>query len=164
MFITEKQLDNWKESMIGAMKENFYNDGSLSACAMIYGMNGKHKIYSIAFETEKDKENFNEFIRDEIKSSGALAYIFISEAWATSYKKEDIEKYKNPDGTYKKPSKSTDRIEVVMVVFETSLKNEAITFQIDRSGEKPILTKETRQYRSQGGRFVDVLRKPIMQN
>lgn len=162
-FITDKHLDEWKEKTIDAMKQNFIEDGRLSAVAMIYGRDD-FKIYEAEFITEDDKSKFNKFIREEIKYNDALAYIFISEAWMTRHNIEDKNGYKNTDGSYKKPSQSSERIEAAFIIFETSLKNEVITFEIDRSGKKPILINEDRQYGTIGGQFADVLRKPIINN
>lgn len=164
MFITDKQLDEWKEIMIGGAKKIFSKDGHLVPCAMIHGRNGENRIYAAIFEKDEDKEKFNKFIRKEIETYDALAYIFIAEAWRTESNIKEIDKYKNVNGSYKRPSESPEKIETVFVVFETSLKNEIITFDIDRGGKKPSLINEERKYKSGGGRFADVLRKPIINN
>ena len=163
-FITDKQLSDWKESMIESTKKNLVENGSLMPVAMLYCQNQEHRIYGTQFQSDEDKNAFTKFLRQEMKNHDVMAYIFISEAWMAKYDKDDKAGYKNPDGSYKRPSEDPKKIECIFVTFETKLSNEVICIEIDRDGDKIKFGHEQRNGRAEGGRFHDILKMPTINN
>lgn len=162
-FITDKELSEWKELMIESAKKNFLEDGSLMPIALLYCQHKEHRIYGTQFTSDEEKNAFTSFLRQEMKEHDALAYMFISEAWITKYDKDDKDGYKNPDGTYKRPSEDPKRVECIFISFESKLTNEIICIEIDRTdGIK--LSNENRNGQSKLGRFHDMLKMPIVEN
>ena len=164
-FITDKQLSDWKEAMINSAKNNLIKNGSVMPVAMLYCQNQEHRIYGTQFQSDEDKNAFTKFLRQEMKTHDALAYMFISEAWVTKHDVKDGENgYKNPDGTYKRPSESPDKIECIFVTFETKIQSEVICIEIKRDGDKIKFGHEQRNGKTIGGRFSDMLKMPVIKN
>lgn len=163
-FITDKEISQWKESMIESAKKNFLQDGSLMPIALLYCQNNEHRIYGTQFRNDEEKDAFTDFLRKEMKEHDALAYMFISEAWISKYDAKDGERaYKNPDGTYKRPSEDPKKVECIFISFESKLTNEIICVEIDRTdGIK--FSDEIRNGQSKLGRFHDMLKMPVVEN
>lgn len=95
------------------------------------------KVYDnldVFFSEDSGKKLIANMIQSLAKEDNLPVLAFVTEAWALTTKKDKQEELINPDGSYKvRPSESEDRVEILLLTFETKDKEAKITWEIERN-------------------------------
>lgn len=128
--ITTEDLNNMKDVFIEAMKKNFKNDGEISPVAIIISHDGQPNFIPTPYRDLDEKRMMMEGVRAICQKVDAIALFLINEAWIKQVDKNDkatIEKA-DKEGI----SSFDDKKEVAMMIFETKLTSQIISFDLDR--------------------------------
>lgn len=164
--ITIEKINEQKEAFIGAMKQNFINDGKLHPIVIILDSKLKPHIVSTPYKTKLEHKVMMEAMRGFCKKLNAVAIMIINEAYTLDIPKENQDEFMNE---YKKSGLELEnhpnRKEIATMIFETKLSHEAIVFEVDRTNNpKGELVNEKRKGQIVGSNFRDILSTPINNN
>lgn len=160
MTITE--LNTIKEELVESMKSVFKKDKSLEPMAIMIGQDGKIGFMPMPFRDHQEKQNMINGLKAVCRNLNPAAVVIIHEAWILVVDKNDKEGIKKVEDLAKsgKSVKDLDgRKESVVVMFETFLGHEMITYDID-SNKKLINELRTKEVK---GIFCNLL-TPVNQN
>lgn len=133
----KERIENWKEEIIKVVNNILAKEGHLAPAVLFLSKNGNTtetqalNIYDM-LSVPNSKDVIADAISETCKSLNDkfLAYIFLSEAWATKILPEEIK-----NGTLETPvSEREAKFEVVVLQCESIYSSETITFDIIREG------------------------------
>ncbi len=159
--ITTADLSKVRDTLVKGMIQNFKNDGEIFPTAIIIDPKGKMTIIGTPYTNQNEKNQMMGAVESQCKKVDAIALFLISEAWVRAIKTEDYAKtLKEMEDKGKRVSDYDDKKEVAILIFETKLTTETITFEIDRENNELINKISAR---TAGGNFANIL-SPVIQN
>ena len=156
-------LMEWAEGIKDSAKENFATDGYLApACMALVQQEGKWGtiLYPITMENEREKDFVSFVIHKLCEDFNVFGVVFVSEAWMLQCKdNKDMKKEIEKSGSI---GEHPDRIERLMISFESYSGNKMWTIDIERDEDNAWLGEENDMSNMQftKGRFTNFL-KPM---
>ena len=125
----KEELDRFKHGIIEMSKRAFHDNGGLNPVMyalvikedklIVSVLQGLYELFHTASEKKKAVEIMKKF-NEEMKP---IAIAFVSEGWASIVSEEDMKNMFDQYGNYidpsMRPSNDADKVEVIMVHFET---------------------------------------------
>jgi hypothetical protein len=160
--ITTADLRKVKDTLIEGMKTNFKNDGNIFPVVIVIGPSGSLTPIPTPYRTHEEKAFMMNIVRVICKKTDAIAVAVITEAWIKTVNKEDSKKFmEEMKASGKTVSDYGDKKEVAVIMFETKLTGETITFDMDRDNNK-LINKISAT--TTGGDFANILSPALSEN
>jgi hypothetical protein len=118
--IPTKYID-FLNKIIDKIKQELRNDSSVQSFTfLINNENKSFEIFSGSWQTDEEKIEFSNNLRQQAKKMDADAVCFVSEAWTLTEKYKDRNSINTIFKKYGSVSNCPEKIEVVIISFETS--------------------------------------------
>ncbi len=164
--ITSKDIPSWFDSILSGIQKYFNDCGEIPPLINALSKNGEATVMHVGalMTQDSNRDMIREIFMAYAKKHDVCASVMVSEGWMT--KRVPQEGKPNNYETYGRPSEAPDRVEIVMVMMETSNGADGKFFEIKRDKLKPYLEEiiQPGKPTAMGGRFQGFLSKPYSEN
>lgn len=132
--MNQEELYDWRDTMIDGAKNNILKDGELVPVTLLLVRQptGETQMINMVMDMSSDMTKTIQAmqIREMCKMFDVLGLVFMSEVWMAEDTQENVE-----ENGFTPPSQREDRIEALMVNFESKENSQVFVFKMVRDDD-----------------------------